>query len=437
LAEDRYGFVRVADEVRRTKKVMEQYEAGRRELARAKLSTLPLFDAEDPVACPLFDAYKRALLTVAKKGKRHADAEGKLPLAPSSLRRSEGIVRAFVGWLRTKDPTVTTMDGVTEQTAAAYLTDLREGNAPAASYNRHLAELRVVWNRLAVVAGLDTNPFAKVQAMAADTVKSEAVGKRPFTMAELRTMQERASGWIRPAMFIGYFTGLRLESVCRLRWENIDLASGFIVADNLKAGKVQEFYCPEAMPYLQEWRSRPSGPSEPTEPAEYVFPRLAAAYLGLGRKPDQARASKEFTRFLVDVCGFTVQERDGKPVAKGGAPVLGFHSLRHAHATYSRGAGATVDQVQQQLGHSSGKVTAGYIAEDQVTRRRRLVEGHVALPLPGAAPAMLAALPAPTTPEGAPGRADVLARLQARLGAADVPVAVRADVLALVAELAQ
>jgi hypothetical protein len=169
------------------------------------------------------------------------------------------------------------------------------------------------------------------------------------------------------------------------------------------------------------------------EPAEYVFPRLAAAYIGIGRKQDQARASKEFTRFLVDVCQFKVQEKDGELVDKGGAPVLGFHSLRHAHATYSRSVGATVDQVQQQLGHSSGKVTAGYIQEDQVTRRRRLVERHVPLPLPGAA----LALPAPTAPRGAPGRADVMARLQARLGAIDVPAAVRADVLALVAELAQ
>jgi hypothetical protein len=181
------------------------------------------------------------------------------------------------------------------------------------------------------------------------------------------------------------------------------------------------------MPHLRAWRDRPADDPEPRDPAEYLFPRLAAAYLGIGRKPDQARAAKEFTRFLEDVCGFTVRNPDGRPL-------LGFHSLRHSHATFARGAGASVEVVQEQLGHSNAKVTAGYVHEDQATRRRRLVEAHIPLPLPGAT--AVPALPAPESAGNGPAaRAEVLASMRARLAAGDVPEAARAELLALLAQM--
>ena len=58
-------------------------------------------------------------------------------------------------------------------------------------------------------------------------------------------------------------------------------------------------------------------------------------------------------------------------------------SFRVSHATYSRSGGATVEEVQQQLGHSRQQTTNGYIQEDDDSVKQRLVAEHRALPLAG------------------------------------------------------
>ncbi|MBT3194462.1 MAG: hypothetical protein HN341_18095, partial [Verrucomicrobia bacterium] len=50
------------------------------------------------------------------------------------------------------------------------------------------------------------------------------------------------------------------------------------------------------------------------------------------------------------------------------------------HATYSRTGGATITDVQKQLGHSSQDTTNGYIQEDKEAVKRRLVTQHRPLP---------------------------------------------------------
>lgn len=83
-------------------------------------------------------------------------------------------------------------------------------------------------------------------------------------------MQKRATGWIRPAMFVAYHAGPRLGDVCTLRWAEIDLDEGFISRVQRKTEKADTVYCPEAMPELRQWRDSLD------EPGEYVFDLRAA-----------------------------------------------------------------------------------------------------------------------------------------------------------------
>lgn len=312
--------------------------------------------------------YQRFLPTHAKNGLPHPEATGQQPLAPSTLSGNLFAIRRFVAWMTHEYPKVTRLDGITRVHAAAYMASL--AHLSPNTYNRRLAELIHVF----AVIPCPSNPFASLDYKGTALVDRERVGKRPFTPEELAIMQERATGWIRPAMLLSFHTGFRLGDVVTLRWTEID-GDGFIRRVQRKSGKEETLYCPEIVAELDAWR-RAQGDAA----GEYVFPQQAKAYLGIGRKHrDPTLPVVQFRVFLQHVCGFTTTDASGHTV-------LGFHSLRTSNATYGRRAGETVAEVQKRLAHSDASITAGYIQLTDADVRRELKATHrpLALPAPGA-----------------------------------------------------
>lgn len=308
--------------------------------------------------------YKQIIKVKASTKAARDDADSGLSI--NSLNTSRYTLTAFTAWLQ-KTQQIQYLHEVTPAIAEQYAVSLRESSA-AGTFNRKLADLRVIFRRLANQAGLHANPWDSIEKVRGARLRSETASKRPFTPDQLATIWETARGWIRPAVMLGYYTALRLGTICTLKWETIDLVRGIIEARERKTSKLGIFYAPEAIPVLLEWKAK-------EEPSEYVFPRLAASYLAIGRKRDQTRASKEFQRFLKTIKIDTQDE--------AGHTVLGFHSLRVSHATYSAGSGATMADIQAALMHSNQRTTAGYVQLSDEQRIHDAMQSDRPLPIPG------------------------------------------------------
>lgn len=437
LAKHEYAFLQRRTVEAREEALITQVSARREKARRAAGKKISLSD--------IMSEYEKVLVLSSGRRTRHTEADRTHPLAPRTLAATETNLGRFVAWLGEAHRDVSTMDEVTPAMAQEYFIGLRN-EAKASTFNRHLADLRVVWKRLKVQAGLTENPFLAVEQRRRNEVEEEQRSKRKFSREELVVMQQQATGWIRPAMYIGYYTGLRLSDVSCLRWDDID-AEGFIKVRTRKTGREQLFYAPEVLEHLDQWRHEsaalpvqtsrdvatvlgistgsahkllnlPKAPAivecpdlgdyyrrlwdagkqanmrlgrkpptaeplvirqaqgdETDDTSSYVFPELAAGYLGLSRKRDYTLATKRFQRFLTNTCKFATTDDEGNTV-------LGFHSLRVSHATHARNAGASTAEIQTQLGHTNGATTASYIQPDAADIRRELKANHRPLLLP-------------------------------------------------------
>ena len=353
-ARRRFGHLEEATEKDQQRKLLNKY--------REHSVLISLTDA--------FSEYERRLSIHSKKGRRHVDAGGKVPLAPKTVKIAKGCWERFVDWLADEYPGVGTIDQITPAIAEAYFIDMRSVYK-ASSYNRYLAALRGIMDGLLIAGGIETNPFRQVKPITRSDVDTETASKRPFTPEELQIIDTKATGWIRPAVLVGFYTGLRLADVICLRWDCVGLDAGFFRVTVRKTSKTDDIYAPEAMQHLREWQA-----ANPPE-SPYVFPDMAAGYLGIGRKRDEAIGAKRFQKFLTDTCQFTTKNDDGQTV-------LGFHSLRASNATYLKRHGATRESIQERLQHSNASTTDGYIDETVEERRQKLIEEHIPLDIAGA-----------------------------------------------------
>ncbi|HCE42904.1 MAG TPA: hypothetical protein DET40_05100 [Lentisphaeria bacterium] len=349
-------------------------------------------DTSDDIRVDCIDEkYKEHLPTYSKrKGAKHVEATKTQPLADKTFKMSLSILKRFREWLNKERKSVKRIRQITPIIANNYFSFLRKGKTypkdkngnpqkdndgniledikplKDSSYNRHLMGLRHIFD----VVPTGHNPFKNITQRTLSDVAEDTVKKARFEIDELKIMQQKAGGWIRPAMLIGFYSGLRLSDVVCLKWTDID-AGGFIKVKMRKTSKQEILYAPELMPELKAWKA-----VQKDTQSEYIFPEQAAAYLGIGRKPDKSRPCKQFQYFLTEICKITTTDAAGQTVK-------GFHSLRVSHATYSRFAGLSVEQIQKQLAHSSADITKGYIQKTDDEIKHELMMEHKPLSLLG------------------------------------------------------
>ena len=361
VAIERYGHLQLRDQDKQAEALLQKYRSAHDKISEAAKPRIAIDS--------IWSTYLDTLSRYGGGRSLHEDATPDSPLSPSQLKSAKGVLAGFARWLQDNHPEAKTMDAVTVPMVDSFFDALRKRSA-ASNYNLTRANLRVIWKRLAVRGGIEKNPFDAIPPIAKAIVEREQQQskRRPFTLAQLKVIFARAMDWMKPAVHVAYETGLRLGDIVSLRVSELDLDEGFIFKRTRKGGKPQSFYVPDSTQYLRDWLG------ELEEPSDYVFPRLAAAYLAIGRKRDTGLAGKEFMRFLKVVCKIKVVNDSGKTV-------LGFHSFRVSHATHTRSLGATVGEVQRHLGHSYRQTTDGYIQEDTATIKARLVAEHRPLPL--------------------------------------------------------
>jgi len=88
--------------------------------------------------------------------------------------------------------------------------------------NCHLKILNLIFDSAIAEDLMDKNPSRSVGQVA----RVDKQTRRPFTDQKLRTVLSAAPPEWKTAIFIGYYTGLRLGDVANLKWENVDLRLG-------------------------------------------------------------------------------------------------------------------------------------------------------------------------------------------------------------------
>lgn len=156
--------------------------------------------------------------------------------------------------------------------------------------------------------------------------------KPPFSDVEMEMLGEIDDPFWKSAVLLGDAFGLRLSDVALLEWSSF--ASGRFVFFTEKTNTRVEVDIPEHVQTLLE--------SLPKLDPRRVFPLQAAVLLDPKRR---ASLSVQFSRLLG---GLGIANRS-------------FHCLRRRYATKHAKLGVSVDEIRQNMGHSSTRMTDRYI----------------------------------------------------------------------------
>ena len=175
--------------------------------------------------------------------------------------------------------------------------------------------------------------------------------KRPrrwLSKAEVATLIEKSSKGFRPLVVAAATTGARKSELTRLKWSDVDFAAGKISLFRSKTGSCDTLDLhPMLARELLALKARRERRKE-VEDGDHIFlSRRGSAFTNVSRSWELA----------VDAAGLAGREG------------LTFHSLRHTFAVHALENGASVTDLQSQLGHASLATTQIYAAS--VNERRR------------------------------------------------------------------
>ncbi|WP_428898437.1 Site-specific recombinase XerD [Parelusimicrobium proximum] len=146
-----------------------------------------------------------------------------------------------------------------------------------------------------------------------------------------------------PIISIAIMTGMRRGEILGLKWENIDLNSGFIYLLDTKSGK------PREIP---------------------LIPSLITVFMQLGPKP----VGKVF-----DITEVQLKFSFKKALMMCGVEQFRFHDLRHTYASHFIMRDGSLADLQKILGHSSMNLTLRYahLSRQHMTNTAQRMEGLI------------------------------------------------------------
>jgi integrase len=139
------------------------------------------------------------------------------------------------------------------ETAKAFMDAEAERGVSPKTWNDALKLLRATFKHLHPHLTDGMNPFHGLVTKATETVNRE-----PFTVEELKAITEACAGddFIRPVIVTGMCTAMRRGDCCLLKWEDVDLAAGFITVKTAKTGETVDI---PVFPMLREELERETG----------------------------------------------------------------------------------------------------------------------------------------------------------------------------------
>lgn len=252
----------------------------------------------------------------------------KADLTEARRERVHSVLNRFRDFMADRFPSVTEAGGLTAEHFQAFLADVDKrgipqkpkakkgkggervpaevaGGVSARTWNDVLSILRGV---LSKVDG-QSRGFREYLVDLPKRTESP-IHRRPFDGAELDAIFAAAAKVdpdLRPALVAAACTALRRGDVCRLRWDAIDLAEGFVTVKTAKTGETVE------IPIFPPFRAvLDEAASKRKKGVPYVFPKIALAY---------ARNAKGLNGRLnrvLSAAGFATPKRRGTDGAEGG-----------------------------------------------------------------------------------------------------------------------
>lgn len=240
-----------------------------------------------------------------------------------------------------------TIDKVTEAHVNPFVNSATE-QVSRSTRNMRLAALRSLYiyafEHLILVADKHRNPVGKLMKIRMRGVRhglKENKRRQPVTEKQYNLLMEDAEGFMRYAIALGYWTGMRLSDIACLEWASYDEAEGTLAVWTMKRDTRIELDLTDDLygggfivRLLAEVRSFNKNPV-------YIFPQEREVIMDEKRR---ANLSVYFGRH------FQRCEVIGRS----------FHCLRHSFASRLQAAGVSIDDVAEDLGHASTKTTEIY-----------------------------------------------------------------------------
>lgn len=196
-----------------------------------------------------------------------------------------------------------------------------------AQVNREMSVLKHFFNKCVEWEMLDVNPFKRGRSLMFQE-KREHI--RFLTSEEASRLLEECKT-IRPIIQAAILTGMRLNEILTLQWDQVYNGQIHIKAQDAKSKKAREIAINDALGALLAELEEINGDRSP-----YVF------------------IQKDGRRFL------SVRTAFLNACKRAGIENFRFHDLRHTFASQLVMAGADLPSVQKLLGHSDIKMTMRY-----------------------------------------------------------------------------
>lgn len=292
-----------------------------------------------------------------------------LEASPKTHERYQTALNQFVLYLGPKAERAVAR--LSQQEIASWRDDMGLKRSASTS-NLCLKILRAALNDAKRDRLIDSNPAELVQAL---KVRDE-VGRRPFTLDELRQILSVASLEWRGLVLAGLYLGGRLGDLAQLTWANVDLGRGEIAFTTQKTNRRQVLpMAPPLIRYLQDELRPGDNPFEP------LFPSAFRVVQEQGRV---GTLSNQFHDILV-AAGLAAV-RSHQATGKGRSTTrqscgLSFHCLRHTATSLLKNAGVSDVIARDIIGHDSRAISEHYTHVDTSSKRRAVdllpdITGH-------------------------------------------------------------
>ena len=231
------------------------------------------------------------------------------------------------------------MNKITQTAACEYAEEIGE-SVSNLTFNNYIAKIAHVWDVLGPQNNMTVNPWRGIVSR-----EDDSLSRAPLTDEEIGNAKKISEANLGPEgrtlIVIGQNTGMRIGDCATLKWQDIDINTGFIRVKTEKTGaKVSIPILKELKDELTAIKSSANG--------TYVLPSLS-------KKADTISniMADMFRKAGIETSKKTKKDRRARPYKT-------FHSLRTCFITMCAEAGVSLEIVKAVVGHTTQKMTEHY-----------------------------------------------------------------------------